>query len=152
MAGVSGVNSASSASSGSGNSIADMTSQDFLKLLITELSNQDPFEPMKNKEILEQLSAIRSLESNMTMTENFQSLVNNQQLVSATALIGRAVMGTDANGELIVGLVDSVSLDASGLVLNIGDRRMAIGNVMQIVDEAILAGNVAAGEATDDAT
>lgn len=142
MSSVSGISGASSSSTGSSQSIADMTSQDFLNLLISELSNQDPFEPMKNKEILEQLSAIRSLESNMTMSENFRSLIDNQQLVSATTLIGRTVVGTDTEGNLIQGQVESILLDSSGIRLQMGDRQMALGNVMQIID-AEVTGNVA---------
>ena len=133
MSTVGGVGSTSN-NGNAGKGLAEMTGDDFLNLLISELSNQDPFEPMKNKEILEQLSAIRGLQSNMTMSENFQTLINSQQLASATTLIGRTVMGTDTGGELIQGQVQSILLDAGGLRLQIGDRQMKMGNVMRIVE------------------
>jgi flagellar basal-body rod modification protein FlgD len=126
-----------------------MDGLDFLKLLISELSNQDPFEPMQNKEILEQLSAIRSLESNMNMTQDFaellgsfesllsnsETMLNYDRFASATALIGSMVRGTDTEGAQIEGRVERVILDESGLRLQIGDREMTLGGVEQVYTE-----------------
>ena len=114
----------SAAATGKGQSIEAMDGMDFLKLLITELSSQDPFEPMKNKEILEQLSAIRSLEANMTLSENIQSMVTNQELTSATVLIGRIISGVDTGGELVEGTVERIVLDATGIRVQVGDREI----------------------------
>lgn len=128
---------AASATQGSGQGLESMTGMDFLQLLITELSNQDPFEPMKNKEILEQLSAIRTLESNMTMTEDFKTLIASQELSSATSLIGRMVVGVDTTGEIIEGKAEGILLDESGVYIQIGDRQMTLENVMLIYDEEV---------------
>lgn len=116
-------------------SISDMTGYDFLKLLITELSNQDPMDPMDNKEILNQLSSIRSLESNMELSENFKELLSSQGLVTATALIGQLITGIDTQGQLIEGKVERVMLDASGLSLQIGDRTVPLSKVMNVASE-----------------
>ncbi len=139
MADVSGVsNSSGSSATGtsSSKSIADMTGQDFLKLLISELSNQDPFEPMKNKEILEQLSAIRELESNINMTEKFNTLIDTQKLVSATSLVGKTVLGYEAGGDLIQGVVQCVVMDETGTYLAIGDYEMSLDKVVAITETA----------------
>lgn len=105
---------------------------DFLKLLVSELSNQDPFEPMKNKEILEQLSAIRSLESNMTMTENFKTLLNHQELGSAAALIDHVITGIDTDGQLVEGKVERIILDSSGVRLQVGGSEVFLKNVTRV--------------------
>jgi flagellar basal-body rod modification protein FlgD len=124
--------------SGKGQNIDTMSGLDFLKLLVSELSHQDPFEPMNNKEILEQLSAIRSLESNMTLAENIKGLLGHQELSSAAVLIGRWVAGVDTEGQIVEGRVERVVLDPAGVRLQIGDREMALDAVMQIgeADEA----------------
>jgi len=123
---------------GNSKGISAMTGQDFLKLLITQLSNQDPFEPMKNQELLQQLSAIRSLESNMTLSENINSLVNHQQLASATLLIGRLITGVDTVGQGVEGKVERVILDAGGIRLQIGQHEVPLGNVTRVgAEEAV---------------
>lgn len=137
VAAASGVSATSTAARTT--SISDMTGYDFLRLLITELSNQDPMDPMDNKEILDQLSSIRSLESNMELSENFKSLLSSQGLVTATALIGQLIAGIDTHGQLIEGKVERVMLDASGLSLQIGGHTVPLSNVM----------NIAAGETAD---
>ena len=159
---VSGSTAASAVSTGKGLGLSAMDGMDFLNLLITELSSQDPFEPMKNQDILEQLSAIRSLESNMSMTSNFETLLGNFQALlsnsdtmlnhdrfaSATALIGRMVRGVDVDGVTVEGRVERVVLDATGLRLQIGEHEMALGGVMEVfVDGAT---TVAAGEGAGD--
>ena len=127
----------STAATGTGKTIEEMDGMDFLNLLITELSNQDPFEPMDNKEILEQLSAIRNLEANMTLSENIGSLLDSQQLTSAAALIGRVVSGVDTGGQLIEGAVERIVLDAAGIRVQVGDHQIALGNIMTVGAEEV---------------
>lgn len=42
--------------------MGELTSQDFLKLLVTQLTYQDPLDPMGNEELLRQISSIREIE------------------------------------------------------------------------------------------
>lgn len=122
----------STATTGTGQGIGAMTGLDFLKLLITELSNQDPFEPMKNQDLLEQLSAIRSLEANMTLSQNIGALVGNQELASATVLIGRTITGLSTAGLLVEGTVERVILDASGVRVQIGAYEVPLGSITKV--------------------
>ncbi|NIA20596.1 MAG: hypothetical protein GWP05_01210 [Anaerolineaceae bacterium] len=124
-------------SEGSGRGIDEMSSMDFLKLLITQLSNQDPMEPMKSQELLEQLSAIRSLESNMTVSENFKKLLDYQELAGATLLIGSWVTGVDVNGESVEGRVERVVMDASGVRVQVGDHEIALKNIQLVGAEEV---------------
>jgi len=126
--------------------IQEMNGLDFLKLLVTELSNQDPFEPMKNKEILEQLSAIRSLQANMTLQQNISemadqqeatsnslaSLLSRQELASATALVGKLVAGADTEGQVVEGRVERVILDSSGVRVQIGTHEIPLENIERV--------------------
>jgi len=124
-------------SQGSSRGIEEMSSMDFLRLLITQLSNQDPFEPMKNQELLEQLSSIRSLESNMTIAENFGKLLDHQELASGTLLIGAWVTGVDTNGEFVEGRVERVVMDSSGVRVQIGNHEIALKNIHLVGVEGI---------------
>ena len=73
----------------------DMLSEEtFLNLLITQMQNQDPLDPMENQEFLTQLAALSQVEEQRTINDNletlqlYQSSINNAQSLS---LIGKEV-------------------------------------------------------------
>jgi flagellar basal-body rod modification protein FlgD len=69
----------------------EMGKDDFLKLLITQLSNQDPTSPMENTEFIAQMAQFSSLEQMTNMNQEFARM--NSMLVSsqAVATIGKTV-------------------------------------------------------------
>ena len=72
-------------------SLSGVKLDDFLKLLITELQNQDPLNPTDNAQILEQISQIRSIESTTQLGQTLESVKLGQNLASASALIDRQI-------------------------------------------------------------
>ena len=111
-------------SSTAGQSIAALDSNDFLKLLITELTNQDPFEPTGNEELLRQISSIRDIELSTTQTESLQRLTSQQSIGSASSLMGQFVTGhSNPDGTIDRGMVVGIRFNESGsptLVLSNG--------------------------------
>jgi len=90
-------------------SFSELGSQDFLQLLITQLTNQDPLEPTGNEELLRQISSIRDIELSTTMSQSLQGLTGRQSFASASGLIGQyvtALAGTDGTPQsgLVVGV------------------------------------------------
>jgi flagellar basal-body rod modification protein FlgD len=84
---------------------------DFLKLLITQLQNQDPLSPMDNSQFLSQMAQFSSLEQMQNLNQSFdQSMVLSQTLnnTSAAGLIGRHVRAS-GNG-VTLGTTGSVEL------------------------------------------
>jgi flagellar basal-body rod modification protein FlgD len=72
----------------------DMGKEDFLKLLITQLSNQDPLEPMKNENFIAQLATFSSLEQQIATNERLDGLAMgqlSQTSASAVGFIGKDV-------------------------------------------------------------
>lgn len=94
------------------NSLAALGSDEFLQLMITDLLNQDPLEPMDNEQLLQQLASIRELEVNSRITSSLESLVGQQQFGSSANLIGTFVEGAPGSG--VAGLVVGVRFDESG--------------------------------------
>ncbi|WP_434511475.1 flagellar hook capping FlgD N-terminal domain-containing protein [Desulfitobacterium sp. AusDCA] len=89
---------------------------DFLKLLVTELANQDPLQPMDNKDFIAQMAQFSSLEqmNNVATSVNdlntsMESYFQQGLLSQGAALIGKQVSGMDTDGETVIsGKVDSV--------------------------------------------
>jgi flagellar basal-body rod modification protein FlgD len=114
MAGVTATSSTSNSSDSSGltaDAINDVDISSFLKLMITELQNQDPLNPMDNKDMLAQLSQIRSIGATDKLTKTLDSVLLGQSLSSATNMMGTNVAGVTDDGESFNGWVTRVAFD-----------------------------------------
>ena len=120
----------------------------FLKLLVTQLKNQDPLNPMDNAQMASQMAQMSQLQGieklNATMSSLAASLTGNQA-VQAAALVGHAVMvpGSTmqlAGGQALGGVnldqaVDSLKVtisDAAGQVVHTADLGAQPAGVVQI--------------------
>jgi flagellar basal-body rod modification protein FlgD len=95
-------------------------SDDFFKLLIAQLTNQDPLEPTSNQELLNQISSIRDIELSTNLSNSLKTLTDQQRFASASALIGRYVTGQadEATGRHAVsGVVTAIRYDNSGSMM-----------------------------------
>ena len=107
--------SASQSSTSSASSASDALNNidlgTFLTLMIKELQNQDPLNPMDNSQILTQLSQIRSIGASDKLTQTLNSVLLGQNISSATNLIGAQVTALSDTNESVTGVVDRVSID-----------------------------------------
>lgn|SRR5690625_207451 len=72
----------------------ELGKDDFLKILITQLQNQDPLSPMEDREFISQLATFSSLEQMMQMTSSIEMLVHNQLMspvIQYSHMIGKEV-------------------------------------------------------------
>jgi len=106
---------------------------DFLRLLVTQLKNQDPLEPMKNEDFIAQLATFNSLEQMINLNKQFASLLTLQQMTQASALIDKQVAYYDADGKEVSGTVTSVELTGSMVPqLNVGGVLIDVTEVVAI--------------------
>jgi len=114
-------NSSTATSNTSNDGLAGVTGADFMNILIKQLEMQDPFKPMTNQEMIQQLSSIRELEMNTRMSDKLQQLTDQQRFGSAAALIGKQVSGmvTDSGGTpfMLQGVVTSIRFTNTGNVM-----------------------------------
>ena len=88
---------------------ASLSLQDFLQVLMTQLTYQDPLKPMDNQEFMAQIAQFTTLEQTQQVNDNIQTMVSNQAAQHAIGIIGRTVAVTTANGPQ-VGTVSSIDL------------------------------------------
>ncbi len=85
-----------------------MDKDDFLKILITQLTHQDPTEPMDDKEFIGQMAQFSTLEQITNMNEEISKVLSIISRSQAFSMIGKMVeIGTD-NGT-ISGIVEEVT-------------------------------------------
>lgn len=78
----------------------ELGKDDFLKLLIAQLSNQDPTSPMENTEFIAQMAQFSSLEQISNMNNEFSKLTATFNSSQAVSMIGKTV--DLENGDVIV--------------------------------------------------
>ncbi|MAO22178.1 MAG: hypothetical protein CMJ35_12845 [Phycisphaerae bacterium] len=111
-----------------------LSSGEFLEIIFTELTNQDPLEPNDTQSMLNQLSTLRSIESDTQMVDSLSQLVTQSEFAAASSLIGSLVSGISLDNRRVADLVVSVSMTQDGPVLNLFDgSRMFFNNVDEIV-------------------
>jgi hypothetical protein len=91
--------------------INDIDLGTFLELMIAELQNQDPLNPLDNKDMLAQISQIREVGATDKLTQTLESVLLGQNIASATNLIGTEIKALGDDGESVEGLVNRVSID-----------------------------------------
>ncbi len=87
---------------------SELDKDDFLKILLTQLTHQDPTKPMEDKEFIAQMAQFSSLEQMTNMTKEFAQMQNMVKANHAVSLIGKSVNVVE-NGEMITGVVEEVS-------------------------------------------
>ena len=112
--------------------------EDFLKLLTVQLSSQDPMKPMEDQAFIAQMAQFSSLEQMNTLTREFGELRSNQQLNSASSLIGRQVT-VDTPDESVTGVVEAVDATASPASIVVNGKTYEMTAVRRISQPATLA-------------
>jgi flagellar basal-body rod modification protein FlgD len=112
---------------------SELKAEDFIKMMITQLQNQDPMEPAKNEELLAQMSQIGQLQTSTALQESLKSMVLQNQIGSAGNLIGKTIEGLDDDNESVSGVVNSVSVVDNMVNLELDNgKRLPLDRVTKI--------------------
>lgn len=116
-----------------------MSSEDFIKIIFTELSNQDPFQPNDSAALLQQLDSIRSIESDLKLTDQLESLVFENQLASASNMIGKFIGGLSSDNQRVAGYVVSVIRQGDSVNLELDNGWIVpVSGVETVIDPSQL--------------
>ena len=124
---VSGVNStnnyipsASGTESGADKASANLNYDSFLKLLVAQMKNQDPTQPMDSTQQIAQLATFSQVEQTIKTNTNLESLLQRTSLSEANAVIGKTV--TSADGKT-TGVVKEVKLYSDGIIAVLDNKQ-----------------------------
>jgi len=96
----------------------ELGKDDFLKILITQLTHQDPTAPLEDKEFVAQMAQFSSLEQMTQMSQDFSRMAGMLASGQASSALGQAVEITD-NGQTVSGVVKAVTRgDAPQVLVN----------------------------------
>lgn len=118
---------------GTGLLSSQINSQEFYNLLLTELQNQDPFEPMQHSELLAQLAQFSMLEQTECLSLGMWEMASLQRLSDGCSLIGYEIEYIDpATGESVTGIVSSVRREAGGVFAEVGEDRIPLDWIVRV--------------------
>ncbi|MGB3416255.1 MAG: flagellar hook assembly protein FlgD [Mesorhizobium sp.] len=90
----------------------------FLRLLVAQLKNQDPTQPMDSTQYVAQLATFSQVEQAVQSNAKLDQILQSSALAQADSIIGRSI--TSADGAT-TGTVTEVRLASSGLIAILGD-------------------------------
>lgn len=107
---------------------ANLKLDDLLRVLMTELTHQNPFKPVENKDFMAQIAQFASLDSSQRLNQNIEQMLLLQAVNQSVGLIGRTVTARTEEGS-ITGKVTALSL-AEGvprMTITTADGRRVVG-------------------------
>ena len=110
------------AATGASSAISGTTlgKDDFLKLLVGQLKNQDPMKPTSDTDFIAQMAQFSQLEQTTNMATANEQLIAEQRGARSVALLGRSVTYPDATGASTTGVVERVEWAGGKPSLTVG--------------------------------
>lgn len=139
-----------------------LTADDFFKLLIAQLQSQDPTEPVSNEQLLNQLSTMRGLQSNIEMSTTLKDLATSikatqdatktpfadsvgQKLSVGNSFIGQQVTFSDST----TGIVTSAHMKDGAVMLVANGKEVALDKLVSVNSARALTQKLVEGDGTD---
>lgn len=111
---------------------------DFLKLLVTQMSAQDPLNPKGDLDMAAQMAQFTSLEQTRTMSGSLTALLGEQQVLQANGLLGRQVnLQADAD-TTVTGVVDEVKFIDGEPQLIVSGSPYSLSQVLSITPAPVI--------------
>src|SRR4030095_15048073 len=88
---------------------ANLSMEDLLRVMLTELTFQDPLKPVENKDFMAQIAQFSSLDATQRLNQNLEQLLALQSVNQSIGLLGKTVSATTDTGS-ITGQVVALSL------------------------------------------
>lgn len=106
--------------------------QDFIKLLVTQLSSQDPLNPQKDSDFIGQMAQFSTLESNKTMSTGITTLQNQQDFVKANSLLGKNVELLDDDANRFTGVVSAIQVISGKPQIMVNEKAYTLDEVVRV--------------------
>jgi len=121
---------------------SELGQEDFMKLMTTQLKNQDPFEPMDNGEFLSQIAQFGTVNGITDLKDSFKGFADSMQsnqALQATSIIGHGVLAETDTGQLtnsgiMQGAVE-LSSYSPNVAVNVYDRTGQLVNRLDLGEQ-----------------
>jgi flagellar basal-body rod modification protein FlgD len=109
-----------------------LTQADFLKLLVAQMTSQDPLNPTSSQDLLTQTVQLSTLQSNTSLQSTMTQLQGNQTLAEASSLLGRQVTVQADSSNTAQGVVSGVDLSSGTPQIIVNGTSYSLSQVISI--------------------
>jgi flagellar basal-body rod modification protein FlgD len=109
-----------------------LTQDDFLKLLIAQMTSQDPMNPVSNQDFMAQMAQFSTLEQTRTLGADIAAMRGDQQILQANALLGQTVELQVDDDTTTRGVVSAVRLSGETPQIVVGGTAYDLSQVLSI--------------------
>ena len=105
---------------------------DFMVMLVAQLKNQNPMEPMDDKALMGQVTQLNSLHELQAISAQLKTLAAASQTSYAASLIGKQVKTFKTGEEPVEGQVTAMEIIDGDVILTIGDKTALLSSVTEV--------------------
>ena len=109
---------------------------EFLKLLVVQMRNQDPMQPVSDTEFIAQMAQFSSLEQTKSMGADIAKLRQGNDFLQATNLLGKNVHLTIGNMAFTKGIVTDLNVKDGEARIIVGNKTYTLDQVNSVTAEA----------------
>jgi flagellar basal-body rod modification protein FlgD len=124
----------------------------FLKLLVAQLTNQDPSSPMDTSDMMAQTTQLSMMESLSALQSSASEQFALQMRMASADLVGKQVTWTDADGKTQTGVVSLVDYSSSVPKVRVGTTDLPLDSVASVTTPPVTPPATAPATTPDSST
>ena len=114
-----------------------MDADQFMQILLAQMTHQNPLEPMDNAEMTTQFSQLNSLQELREINTGMEKLAASNQAIYLASLIGKSVKANRTDGNILEGVVEEVFTEKDNPQLRIGTEKVSLDDVIEVKAEDV---------------
>lgn len=115
--------------------IQTLGQEEFIKILVAQMTSQDPLNPQKDTEFIAQMAQFSALENSRVMQAEMEAMRAQQDFLHANTLLGRRIELTTEGAEHLVGTVTAVRVVEGEPLLVVGGQAHPLSNVLRVWED-----------------
>lgn len=112
---------------------------DYMKLLVTQLQNQNPLEPLDNNQMASQLAQLSQLSQIEQLNMKFSGVLSAVERNYASSLVGKEItfLAEDLDGSISLAseLVEEVMVSGNDILLKAGDYAIGLSDIVSVKNQ-----------------
>ncbi len=108
---------------------------DFMLVLLAQLKNQNPLEPLQDKDLMAQMAQLNSLQELKNLNNRMDEMSAASQAGTAASLIGKVVEGINTEGDVVEGRVEGSAVVNGAHVLLINNFHVPLKSIVEVRED-----------------
>jgi len=109
-----------------------MGNSDFMMMLMAQLKNQNPMEPMDDKNLMGQVTQLNTLNELQALSLKMEQMARASQATYAASLIGKEVVASNKGYLLAKGEVTGMEVSGNEIYLSVNDQLVPLAYITQV--------------------